>query len=117
MILRHNMAAFWSAVWARNPMVGPKMYKFQLQGDRVAVLNEWAFVSMLLMSCLQLLACVCGKQSPQMLLTKARAQVCLSKIAQKTKPNVTISNPQTQTAIAEADSCLFRTAQVAPART
>ena len=54
---------------------------------------------------------------PQTLSTKTYAQVRLANIAQKTKPNVTISIPGTQTAIAEVDPCPLLTGQVASART
>ena len=66
---------------------------------------------------MQLLSCVCHKQSPQTMPTKTYAPVRPAKITQKTKPNVTISNARTQTAIAEVDSCPLLTGKVASART
>ena len=66
---------------------------------------------------MQLFACAYHKQSSHTVLTKARAQVWRTKIAQNIMPNVTISNSQTKIAIAEVDSCPLLTAEVAPART
>ena len=81
------------------------------------ILNEWEFVPMWFLNGMQLLACVCDKQSSHTLPTRAFAQAPFSKIAQKIQPDVTIFNAQTLTAIAEVESCPLLTTQVVPART
>ena len=55
------------------------------------VLNEWAFVPMLFLSCMQVLACMCDKQSPHKLTTKAYAPAYFWNLHRK--PNQTSPFP------------------------
>ena len=116
-ILRHSQVTPLSGVRAKNGGVGLKMYKFHQQRQCVVFSKVSPFIPKWFTSCLQLLACVCHKPSPAQPPTNVRAHAYSAKFAQKITPNITISNPRTQTAVADVDLCPILTAQVVLVRT